>query len=92
MPAEPLLISAGFTAETCGTCRFGVIFDAAALHARECRGVPPTPSAFIGPDAQGRPVLRVELFRPRVPATDPACSMWKPKGPLQAPNNASRTS
>lgn len=87
-PAHALLRE-GFSDETCGTCRFGILIDPANIMVRECRGAPPTPCVVnIQPAAGGRLNFSVELIRPRVAASDAACGLHRTKQALILTKNS----
>jgi hypothetical protein len=63
--------------ETCGTCKYARR-NPADLRQVECGGVPPTP-VVMGQERNqlGQVNMAIQLMRPVLPATEPACGLYK---------------
>lgn len=62
--------------EKCGNCKFAIrVSDGQSF---ECHGEPPRVVPMAGgADALGRPVIQLQMFRPRVEKMTHACHLWK---------------
>lgn len=75
--SQPIIMS---SLETCTKCKFSRVPPpgVAPDNFRMCFGMPPQVAVIVGPGPNGQPAPIMQVNRPIVGGTDPACSLYKP--------------